>query len=100
MNGILPIGSGPVSLKKCTMMIFRKKQTDKTVQFNTEKVFLAATQPLKLVYGYFCTTPHGLSEEDAEERLKSCGENKIVQETRPNPLLMFVKPLSTPLSVY
>ncbi len=39
------------------MMIFRKKQTDKTVQFNTEKVFLAATQPLKLVYGYFCTTP-------------------------------------------
>lgn len=78
------------------MMIFRKKQTDKTVQFNTEKVFLAATQPLKLVYGYFCTTPHGLSEEDAEERLKSCGENKIVQETRPNPLLMFCKTFINP----
>ena len=78
------------------MMIFRKKQTDKTVQFNTEKVFLAATQPLKLVYGYFCTTPHGLSEEDAEERLKSCGENKIVQEMHPNPLLMFCKTFINP----
>ena len=39
-------------------MIFRKKQTDKTVQFNTEKVFLAATQPLKLVYGYFLSLIH------------------------------------------
>ena len=56
-------------------MIFRKKQTDKTVQFNTEKVFLAATQPLKLVYGYFCTTP----PTDSRRRMRKSGLKAAVR---------------------
>lgn len=45
-----------------------KKRSRTQFAFDAEKVFLAATQPLAAVYGYFRTTPSGLSSDEVERR--------------------------------
>ena len=46
-------------------MIWRKKEKKKAqYQFNSERVFLVATQPAKTAYSYFQTSSVGLSEEE------------------------------------
>ena len=50
-------------------MIWRKKEKKKAqYQFNSEQVFLVATQPAKTAYSYFQTSSVGLSEEEIGQR--------------------------------
>lgn len=65
-------------------------------QFNSENVFLAATQPLKSVYGYFETTRMGLSAEEVEERQRTYGMNEITHEQRDRWLFMFIQTFINP----
>lgn len=76
--------------------LLKKKRTRNIFQFNNEKVFLAATQPAKLAYGYFETSRKGLSEEGVEERLKRYGKNEIARERRDKGLVMFIKTFINP----
>lgn len=76
---------------------FTKKRKKKSAfQFNSEKVFLAATQPSKLAYGYFETSRGGLSDEQVEERRKQQGVNEIARERRDRGLVMFIKTFINP----
>ncbi|MCD8186859.1 MAG: magnesium-translocating P-type ATPase [Rikenellaceae bacterium] len=75
--------------------LFRKKKKT-TFQFNTEKVFLAASQPTKLVYGYYETGRWGLTDEQVEERRKRYGANQISRERRDRGLVMFIKTFINP----
>jgi len=74
---------------------FRKKKKT-TFQFNTEKVFLAANQPKKLVYGYYETGRWGLTDEAVEERRRQFGANEITRERRDRGLVMFIKTFINP----
>lgn len=76
------------------MMWKRKKET--ATPFNTERVFLAATQPLENVFNYFQTTPQGISTEEVETRTHQCGKNEIVHEKRKRPVVMFIKTFINP----
>lgn len=64
--------------------------------FNSEKVFLAATQPKKLVYSYFETNRHGLYDDEIEERRKRDGANEIPRERRDRRLVMFIRTFINP----
>ena len=56
-------------------MIWRKKEKKKAqYQFNSEPVFLVATQPAKTAYSYFQTSSVGLSEEEIGQRQSAYGE--------------------------
>ncbi|MCC8088989.1 MAG: magnesium-translocating P-type ATPase [Rikenellaceae bacterium] len=74
----------------------KKKRKKNTFQFNNEKVFLAATQPAKLVYSYFETSRKGLDEEDIVDRQKRYGLNEIATERRDKGLVMFIKTFINP----
>lgn len=72
----------------------RKKET--ATPFNTERVFLAATQPLENVFNYFQTTPQGISAEEVETRTHQTGKNEILHEKRKRPVVMFIKTFINP----
>ena len=58
-------------------MIWRKKEKKKAqYQFNSERVFLVATQPAKTAYSYFQTSSVGLSEEEIGQRQSAYGKNE------------------------
>lgn len=76
--------------------MWKRKPKDQSIRFNTERVFLAATQPQKAVYGYFQTRPLGLSEEEIKERLRLYGKNEIVHEQKQRALVMFCKTFINP----
>ena len=76
------------------MMRKRKKET--ATPFNTERVFLAATQPLENVFNYFQTTPQGISAEEVETRTHQTGKNEILHEKRKRPVVMFIKTFINP----
>ena len=76
------------------MMWKRKKET--ATPFNTERVFLAATQPLENVFNYFQTTPQGISTEEVETRTHQTGKNEILHEKRKRPVVMFIKTFINP----
>lgn len=76
------------------MMWKRKKET--ATPFNTERVFLAATQPLENVFNYFQTTPQGISSEEVETRTHQTGKNEILHEKRKRPVVMFIKTFINP----
>lgn len=76
------------------MMWKRKKET--ATPFNTERVFLAATQPLENVFNYFQTTPQGISAEEVETRTHQTGKNEILHEKRKRPVVMFIKTFINP----
>ena len=65
-------------------------------RFNAERVFLAATQPLKSVNSYFHTSSLGLSEKDVSERLAIYGKNQISREEKRNPFILFIKTFINP----
>ena len=79
-------------------MIWNKKQkSSKTpFRFNAEKVFLAATQPLKNVNSYFNTSSTGLTEKDVNDRLDRYGKNEITREEKKNPFVLFIKTFINP----
>ncbi len=65
-------------------------------EFNSEKVFLAATQPLEAVYNDFQTEKNGLDPKTVEERHELYGKNIVVHEKRKNPVVMFIKAFINP----
>lgn len=73
-----------------------KKRSRTQFAFDTGKVFLAATQPLAAVYGYFRTTPSGLSSDEVERRQAQYGRNEVEHERRKNPVTMFIRAFINP----
>lgn len=74
----------------------KKRKTTGQYGFNTERVFLASSQPLTAVYSFFETSHDGLSGEEARRRLGQYGPNEVQKEKRKNPLTMFVKAFINP----
>ena len=74
----------------------RNRKTSVHYGFNTERVFLASSQPLKNVYSFFQTSPSGLSSDEASRKLSTYGHNEIRREKSRNPLTMFVKAFINP----
>ena len=73
-----------------------KRQNKTRFTFNAEKAFLAATQPLATAYGYFETSPGGLSPKEVERRQAYYGKNEIEHEKRKNPVTMFIRAFINP----
>lgn len=72
----------------------KRKQTQFT--FNTERVFLAAAQPLAAVYRYFQTRRLGVTQEEVEERQALYGRNEVAHEKKRNPVSTFIKAFINP----
>ncbi len=79
-------------------MIWKRKETNRMPQFryNAERVFLAATQPLKSVCSYFQTSHNGLTDQEILLRQSAYGKNEIIHEQRKNPFLLFIKTFINP----
>lgn len=67
-----------------------------TVHFNSEKVFLVATQPGKSIYSYLQTTKLGLTQGEVQERQSIYGRNEVVHEQKKNPFILFIKTFINP----
>ena len=76
--------------------MWKKKKQKEQFSFNTEKVFLAATQPLGSVFSYFQTSRIGLTPEEVEKRLSHYGKNEIEHEQKKNPFSTFIKAFINP----
>lgn len=76
--------------------MWKKKKKDMQFSFNTERVFLAASQPLATVFNYFQTSSIGLTEREVEKRQSLYGENEVVHEKRKMPITIFVKAFINP----
>ncbi|MDE6324315.1 MAG: magnesium-translocating P-type ATPase [Paramuribaculum sp.] len=74
----------------------KKRKQNGQYGFNTERVFLASSQPLTAVYRFFQTSHTGLSSTEAEHRLSVYGPNEVQKEKRSNPFAMFVKAFINP----
>ncbi len=75
-------------------MARKKKRT--VAEFNSEKVYLSATQPLETIYTYFETAKTGLNEDEVEKRRSEFGKNVVVHEKKKNPVVMFCKAFINP----
>ena len=60
--------------------MWKKKKREQVVGFNAEKLFLAAAQPLSMLYSYCHTAPGGLHVSEVEHGRDRCSKNKM--ETR------------------
>lgn len=76
--------------------MWKKKKQKEQLSFNTEKVFLAATQPLGSVFSYFQTSRIGLTPEEVEKRLSHYGKNEVEHEQKKNPFSTFIKAFINP----
>ena len=76
--------------------MWKKKKQKEQSSFNTEKVFLAATQPLGSVFSYFQTCRIGLTSEEVEKRLARYGKNEVEHEQKKNPFSTFIKAFINP----
>ncbi len=65
-------------------------------EFNSEKVYLAATQPIETIYSFFGTAKSGLDEDEVETRRNFFGKNVVVHEQRKNPVVTFAKAFINP----
>lgn len=74
----------------------KRKQANEAFQFNSERLFLASTQELKSIYGYFRTAYDGLDEEEVEERLEQFGTNEIANERKEQWYVMLIKTFINP----
>lgn len=77
-------------------MIRRKKKNNQNLQFNAEKVFLAATQPVKLAYSYFQTTKYGLTDDEVKVQQQLYGKNEVIHEQKKRPIIVFCKAFINP----
>lgn len=77
------------------MKLFKRRKKE-TSRFNAEKVFLVSAQPIKKVYDFFETQASGLSQEQADERLKEYGLNEVAREKASHPLMIFIKAFINP----
>ncbi len=76
--------------------MFGRKKHDPRLTFDSEKVFMASSQPLASVYNYFDTTKDGLEASEVLHRQEKYGKNVVVHEAKKNPLVMFVKAFINP----
>lgn len=74
----------------------KKKLRATPFRFNAEKVFMAATQPLKSINSYFHTSSMGLTEKEVNERLATYGKNEISHEEKKNPFVLFIRTFINP----
>lgn len=63
-------------------MVWKKKLRSPQYTFNSEKVFLVATQPGKSIYSYLQTTKLGLTQGEVQERQSIYGRNEVVHEQK------------------
>lgn len=79
-------------------MIFRNKTKNKTSRFtfDSEKLFLAASQSARHIYSYFESRKEGLYHAEAVERLKEVGKNEIASEKQNNWFTMLIKAFINP----
>ena len=77
-------------------MKWKKKLQQPQYAFNSEKVFLTATQPAKSVYSYLQTTRLGLTRAEVEDRRITYGKNEVVHEQKKNPFIVFIKTFINP----
>ncbi|MFT4222043.1 magnesium-translocating P-type ATPase [Dysgonomonas sp.] len=79
-------------------MTFRNKTKKKTSRFgfDSEKLFLAASQSGKHIYSYFESRKEGLYHAEAVERLKQVGKNEIASEKQSNWFTMLIKAFINP----
>lgn len=77
-------------------MIRRKKKNNQSLQFDAEKVFLAATQPVKQAYSYFQTTKYGLTNDEVSARQQLYGKNEVIHEQKKRPIIVFCKAFINP----
>ena len=63
-------------------MVWKKKLRSPQYTFNSEKVFLVATQPSKSIYSYLQTTKLGLTQGEVQERQSVYGRNEVVHEQK------------------
>jgi Mg2+-importing ATPase len=75
-------------------MAFKRQST--AIHYNSEKVFLASTQPREIAYNYFGTTRYGLTEEEVEERQKRYGDNEIAREKKNSGIVLFIRTFMNP----
>lgn len=73
-----------------------KRKKKSVISYNTEKVFLAATQKLEQVLDYLETTSMGITTEESEKRQDRYGMNEVVHEKRKSPIILFIKTFINP----
>lgn len=78
------------------MKIKKRRKQNATAQFNSEKVFLAATQPTEAIYSYLETSRAGLTYGQVEERAKQYGTNEVAHETTDKGLVTFIRTFINP----
>ncbi len=76
--------------------MFGRRKRDGRLTFNTEKVFMASSQPLNSVYTYFETNKDGLDVAEIERRQDQHGKNVVVHEAKKNPVVMFARAFINP----
>lgn len=77
--------------------IFKPKRNyDIQFSFNTEKLFLAATQGAKQVYSFLESRREGLYEAEAALRRKKYGSNTIAQEKNNNCFVLLFRAFRNP----
>ncbi len=76
--------------------MFGRKKHDSRFDFNSEKVFMASSQPLDSVYHYFETSKDGLETSEVERRQEIHGKNVVVHEAKKNPVVMFARAFINP----
>lgn len=80
------------------MMKFWNKTKKKSARlnFDSERLFLAASQSGKHIYTYFESRKRGLYQAEAAQRLKKVGKNEIVSEKRSSWFAMLIKAFINP----
>lgn len=76
--------------------MWKKKKREQVVGFNAEKLFLAAAQPLSMLYSYCHTAPGGLHVSEVEHRQSLYGKNEVEHEKRKNPVSVFIQAFINP----
>lgn len=64
--------------------------------YDSDRIFLAARQPLQNIFSFCQTTSGGLNEEEVAERRKQYGENIVARERSDKWLIAFIKTFINP----
>ncbi len=76
--------------------LFKKRQKKIGFTYDSERIFLAARQPLQNIFSFCQTTSGGLNEEEVAERRKKYGENIVARERSDKWLIAFIKTFINP----
>ncbi|MDR2947733.1 MAG: magnesium-translocating P-type ATPase [Prevotella sp.] len=79
------------------MKLFKwKRKKNAAYQFNSEKLFLAASQSNKHIYSLLNSRREGLYTAEAVDRLKDCGKNEIISEKNNKWFILLIKAFINP----